>query len=192
MVVRLSIKNRDLYKWCICTAAPSCRGAITALGGTAWTTAFLTPATFLDVSFPTNRCCNKNRKLAGIRSNGAASFSSAVVGYASSIGATVFLISVLMSATLQGGPKKQNILLLSPRGSGFNSKCTSYNLGSIPKLLHFLAHSVEVAEGRGRGNLRYGIRGDSTSLATILCERLILKTWVKMQDLLVYHENWPS
>ena len=43
--------------------------------------------------------------------------------------------------------------------------------------------------GWGRGNHRYGIRGDSTSLATISCERLTLKIWVKMQDLLVYHEN---
>ena len=149
------------------------------------------PATFLDMSFPTNRCCNKNRKLAGIKSNAAASFSSAAVGYVSSISVTVVLISVLMSATLQGGPKKaEHPPLISKGGAGFNSKCTSYNMESIPKLLHFLTHSVEVAEGRGRGILRYGIRGDSTSLATISCERPTLKTWVKMQDLLVYHENW--
>ena len=69
MVERLSIKNCDLYKWCIYTATPSCRGAITALGHTAWTTACPMSATFLDVSFPTNRCCNKNCKLAGIKSN---------------------------------------------------------------------------------------------------------------------------
>ena len=137
MVERLSIKNHDLYKWCICTVTPSCRGAITALGLTAWTTACSMLATFLDVSFPTNRCCKKNRKLAGIKFNAAVSFSSAVVEYISSIGATVVLISVLMSATQQGGPKKQNILLLYPRRPGFNSKCTSYNLGSIPKMLHF-------------------------------------------------------
>ena len=43
----------------------------------------------------------------------------------------------------------------------------------------FLAHSVEVAEGRGMSNLRYGIRGDLTSLATISCGRLTLKTLVK-------------
>ena len=46
--------------------------------------------------------------------------------------------------------------------------------------------------GWGKGNHRYGIRGDSTSLATFSCERLTLKTWIKMQDLLIYHENWPS
>ena len=46
--------------------------------------------------------------------------------------------------------------------------------------------------GLGTSNHRYGIRGDSSPLATISCERLTLKTWVKMQELLVYHENWPS
>ena len=89
MFERLSIKNLDLYKWCICTATPSCRGAIIALGQTAGTTAFPTPETFLGVSFPTNRCCNKNRKLAAIKSNAAATFSSVVAGYVFSISATV-------------------------------------------------------------------------------------------------------
>ena len=149
MVERLSIKNRDLYKWCICTVTPSYRGAITALGRTAWTTACQMPATFLDVSFPTNRCCNKNHKLAGIKSNAAASFSSAVVKYVSSIGARVVLKSILMCATLQSGTKKQNILLLSPRGPRFNSKCTSYNQGSMPKLQHFFGPLCRSGWGKG-------------------------------------------
>ena len=79
MFERLSIKNCDLYKCCICTATPSCRGAITAPGRIAWTTACPMPATFLDVSFPTNKCCNENCKLAGITSNAAVVYSAAVV-----------------------------------------------------------------------------------------------------------------
>ena len=43
--------------------------------------------------------------------------------------------------------------------------------------------------GWARGKHRYGIRGYSTSVATISCERLTLKICVKMQILLVYHEN---
>ena len=35
----------------------------------------------------------------------------------------------------------------------------------------------------------YGKKGDSTSLVTLSYERVILKTWVKMQVLLIYHEK---
>jgi len=41
----------------------------------------------------------------------------------------------------------------------------------------------------GRGTPKYGIRGDSTSLVTLSYERLTLKTRVKMQVLLINHEN---
>jgi len=41
----------------------------------------------------------------------------------------------------------------------------------------------------GRDTPIYGIRGDSTSLVTLSYERLALKTWVKMQVLLIYYEN---
>ena len=40
-----------------------------------------------------------------------------------------------------------------------------------------------------RDTPRYGIRGDKTSLVTLSYERVTWKIWVKMQVLLIYHEN---
>ena len=172
MVERLSIKNRDLYKWCFCTTTPSSRCAITALGGTAWTIACLMPATFLDVSFPTNRCYNKNRKLAGIKSNAAASFSSVVVGLAQLLSYYQFWWVQLYRV----GQKSRLFSSYLQEGQVLIANAHHITRDLYRNCSNFLAHSVEVAEGKGKGNLRYGIRSDLTSLATISCERLTLKT----------------
>jgi len=53
----------------------------------------------------------------------------------------------------------------------------------------YRVHGGRIAKVWGRGTPRYGIRSDSTSLRTLSCERLTLKTWIKMEVSLIYHEN---
>ena len=52
-----------------------------------------------------------------------------------------------------------------------------------------LVHGGLVTNVWGRGTPKYGLRGDSTSLATLSYEGLPLKTSVKIQVLLIYLEN---